>query len=163
LSLPFVAMHLTSCSAVCNSQAGTCCTWYIFYSDIPPSHLALSHVLGPSGSCCAMAALLAPLADSMLVVLSAGLVQSTIPIICTHQCQRADFPCACVFTASLSLFLHMPLIYVCQCLIDSPHVHIDIYSRAPFVCTSQHPRVDLPHVYVGIHSCPPSLPLVCAC
>jgi hypothetical protein len=90
LSLPFVAMRLTSCHAICNSQAGTCWTWCIFHSDIPPSHLASSHALGPGALCCAMAALSAPLIDLMLVVLSAGLVWSTIPIICTCQCQRAD-------------------------------------------------------------------------
>jgi hypothetical protein len=158
LSSPFVATRLTSRGAVCNSQAGTCCTWCIFHGDIPPSHLASSHTLGPGASCCATAALSAPLADSMLVVLSAGLVRSTIPIICTRQRQRADFPRACVFTASLSLFVHVPLVYACQCPIDSPRVRVDIYSRTPFVCASQRPRVDLPRVRVSIHSRPPPRP-----
>ena len=26
-------LHLTSCSAICNSQAGTCCRWCIFYAS----------------------------------------------------------------------------------------------------------------------------------
>ena len=69
-----------------------------------------------------------------------GLVQSTFPLDCTNQRPRADFPSVCVFTASLSLFVHVPLVYACQRLIDFSCVHAGIHSRPPIVCAGQRPR-----------------------
>ena len=69
-----------------------------------------------------------------------GLVRPMLPIVCTRQRPRADFPRVCVFTALLSLFVHVPLVYACQRTTDFPCVCIDIHSCAPFVCAGQRPR-----------------------
>jgi hypothetical protein len=156
-------MHLTSCSAVCNSQAGTHCTWCIFYSDISPSHLALSHALGPNALCCAMAALSAPLADMMLAVPSARAGAANDPHHLYMSMPKGQLPsCLCIFTALLSLFVYMPLIYACQGLINSPHICINIHSCTPFVYASQHLR-GRPPLCSCQHSQPPAPPLVYAC
>jgi hypothetical protein len=145
--------RLTSRSAVCNSQAGTRCTWCIFYGDISPSHLASSHALGPDASCCATAALSAPLADTTLAVPSARAGAANDPHRLYTSTPEGQLPSRlCIFTASLSLFVYVPLVYACQGPIDSPHVRVDIHSRAPLVNAR---GVDLPRVRVGIHSPPP--------
>jgi hypothetical protein len=132
---------LTSCSAICNSQAGTCCTWCIFYSDISPSHLASSHALGPNASCCTMAALSALLADMMLVILLARADVANDPHHLYTSTPKGQLPLhLCIFTASLFQFVYVPLVYACQGPINSPHVCVNIHSHAPFICASQHLR-----------------------
>ena len=63
-----------------------------------------------------------------------------IPLVCTRQRPRTDFPRVCVFTALLSLFVHVPLIYACQRPIDFPRVRVGIHSCAPFVGAGQTPE-----------------------